>query len=977
MKTSQDNNMKEVICVMKSGTLALLALAVLSVSGAREADGIEKTRAKFEPPDGRVLHGWGQHIYLYESEAVPYMRALGKECVIISDYMELTLMSGITQEMIALAKRVFPKLVEGMTDGMIKQLIQAYNTTPARFAEFRKRSGKQYIPLIGISWRQTNDKNIAEGQHDEQIQALAAQVKKCDFPVFLRPGFEFGPYGYMEKLSLTSREHYAKMFRHFVEIFRSEGVQNAAFVWNTVGVEAYDYWMDYYPGDEYVDWWGVNLFSRGQIVRGDRFLQEAKKRGKPVMICESAPAFEGGTQSEQVIDRFFAPYFELIERHSHIKAFVYINIDWAAQKGAPFAHWPDSRIQSNPKVLEFYKSALSNDRFIHLPLLTEEDAKMGNTYYVDATNGMDSNDGLSSETSWETVAKVNSMGFDPGDSVLFKRGEVWREQLIPQSGSETGYVRYGAYGTGDKPLLLGSVTRNNADDWKHEGGNIWSTYPPEVKAIVVGDELLSNPSFDTDADKWYLHYENGANALGNRDTTVHDSPPASYRIECIASGKAANHIQFYTTGIGITNGCYYKLSFRARSTQEFAVGGISLMKEGSPWSSYASYHTNHSPTITTNWATYEVLFKANITASDGRITFSLGGRLPQGTVLHIDTLSFRKCKEDDLLSSGDLLSVDVGNIIFNNEESVGVKVWEEEDLDCQGKFWYNENNRSLSIYSESNPASYYSSIECALRKHIIDEGGKSYVIYENLALRYGGAHGIGGGSTHHIIVRDCDVSYIGGGDQRGGDETVRYGNGVEFWSNAHDNLVERCRLWEIYDAALTNQGSGKNSQVNICYRDNIIWNCEYSFEYWNRDEDSITHNIRFENNTCANAGFGWGHGQRSDPNGRHLMFYHNTAKTTSFHVCNNIFYEATESCLRLGNDWTSALTMDYNCWYQSAGTMIKWLSDEYTMAEFSAYQTEKGKDKHSIAADPLFVDEENHDFRLTAGSPADDMSGAN
>jgi len=60
-------------------------------------------------------------------------------------------------------------------------------------------------------------------------------------------------------------------------------------------------------------------------------------------------------------------------------------------------------------------------------------------------------------------------------------------------------------------------------------------------------------------------------------------------------------------------------------------------------------------------------------------------------------------------------------------------------------------------------------------------------------------------------------------------------NGIEFWSNARDCLVEGCRLWEIYDAALTNQGNGTNQQVNITYRDNVIWNSEYSFEYWNRD----------------------------------------------------------------------------------------------------------------------------------------------
>jgi len=585
--------------------------------------------------------------------------------------------------------------------------------------------------------------------------------------------------------------------------------------------------------------------------------------------------------------------------------------------------------------------------------------KMGNVYYIDATSGMDSNDGLSPERAWKSIEKANSAKLNPGDFVLLKRGEAWREQLVPQSGDETGYITYEAYGDGDKPILLGSVTRNKASDWTHEGENIWATIPPELDA----DELLPNPGFATDTDGWHLYCEGGADAVGSRDASDYDSSPASYRIECKAKGSGASHIQLYTTDISIEQGYYYKLSFRAKSTAEFTIDSISMMKPDAPWTSYYSYRSRSPLNIKENWTTYEVLFRASKTAQDARITFFLGKSLPGGAVFHVDSPSFRRFLTDDMLS------VDVGNLILNNEESVGVKVWKQTDMDSQGKFWYDEDNWVLKMYSKTNPAVYYSSIEFALRRHIIDEGGKSYVIYENLDLRYGGAHGIGGSSTHHIIVRNCDLSYIGGGDQMGGDRTVRFGNGIEFWENAHDNLVEGCRLWEIYDAALTNQGSRDNSQININYRNNIIWNCEYSFEYWNRGEESTTRDIYFENNTCVNAGYGWGHSQRPDPNGRHLMFYHNTAKTSAFHVRRNIFYQATESCLRLGNDWSSGLDMDYNCWYQSQGIMIKWIADEYTMAQFPNYQAEKGQDAHSIAADPGFVDIGNLNFRPSPRSP--------
>jgi uncharacterized sulfatase len=420
------------------------------------------------------------------------------------------------------------------------------------------------------------------------------------------------------------------------------------------------------------------------------------------------------------------------------------------------------------------------------------------TYYV-ANQGTDTNDGRSESTAWQTVARVNKADLKPGDTVLFRRGDSWREQLLPHSGSPSGSVTYGAFGSGPKPLLLGSVQKNRQEDWIHESGNIWA-----------------------------------------------------------AKG----------------------------------------------------------------------------------------------------------------------LSCDVGNIIFNGEKSCGVKVWEAADLKQQGQYWYDEKNRALKLYCVKSPAEHYSDIQCALRRHQILQDYRRYVIYENLSLKYGAAHGIGGANTHHIIVRDCDFCFIGGGDQMGGGKTVRFGNGVEFWGNAHDNLVERCRLWEIYDAALTNQNNGPHvRQENIVYRNNLIWNCEYSFEYWNRPESSLTRSIYFENNTCLNAGRGWGHPQRPDPSGRHLCFYHSNAPAENIVIRNNIFDEAVTNAFYApgyGEDWLAALKLDHNCWFQSQGKMIRLKRGGYTMARFPQYQSDTGLDAKSMAAKPGLVDPDHGDFHLAAGSPCID-----
>ncbi|HWH71908.1 MAG TPA: right-handed parallel beta-helix repeat-containing protein, partial [Candidatus Sulfotelmatobacter sp.] len=312
------------------------------------------------------------------------------------------------------------------------------------------------------------------------------------------------------------------------------------------------------------------------------------------------------------------------------------------------------------------------------------------------------------------------------------------------------------------------------------------------------------------------------------------------------------------------------------------------------------------------------------------------------------------------------------NIIFDHGQVTGVKKWSEAELRHDGDYFYDARSWQVKVRSETNPAKRYQSVELALRRHIIDQSSRAYVTYENLDLRYGAAHGIGGSSTAHITVRNCDISYIGGGHQltRPDGKPVRFGNGIEFWSDAHDCLVEDCRLWEIYDAALTNQGDGTNVQERITYRGNVIWNSEYSFEFWNRGPASRTRDIVFERNTCVDAGLGWGHRQRPDPNGHHLMFYANTAATTNVVVRYNIFCNATDGLLRLhGPDWTAALVMDQNCWFQPRGPWLLWGQQSVGAEQFGSFLHPRGFDRHSVLSEPKFRDAARRDYRLGPDSP--------
>ena len=577
-------------------------------------------------------------------------------------------------------------------------------------------------------------------------------------------------------------------------------------------------------------------------------------------------------------------------------------------------------------------------------------------YYV-AADGNDANAGESPRSPWRSLERVNAADLKPGDQVLFKRGDTWRGQLRPHSGSDAGHVLYAAYGTGPKPTLLGSIPKDKPEHWVHEAGDIWATVQP--RPVPNGPNVLPASV----VANMGLHDEQGAEATLTRT-------PAGGRVQCQNAGTKGNHIQLMLAPFTIESGKTYLLRFRAKSSKPFPMPYPGLIKRSRPWTGYAASMGRGSKPLTAEWAECAQFYVAAVDATDARFNFSLGGSIPPGAALEVADFSMVEC------AGGDLLPCDVGNIIFDHGKVCGVKKWQEDQLEADLDYWYDEQLHLVKIHSTDNPAKRFGSVEFALRRCLISQGNRHHVVYENLALKYAGVHGVGGGETHHIIVRDCDISYIGGADQYGGDRTVRLGNGVEFWGNAHHNLVERCRLWEIYDAALTHQSMGRDvEQHHIVYRHNVIWNCEYSFEYWNRPATSKTYHIYFEHNTCVNAGGGWGHSQRPNPAGRHLCFYTSPAQMSDFHVRNNVFYQATNWAFD-AHSWTpetvAALHIDHNCWVQRKGDMIRFRGKSYTMAQFAGYQRDTGNEPHSITLDPKLADVANLDFHLTSGSPCVD-----
>ncbi|MGL1891221.1 MAG: hypothetical protein OCD02_06305 [Spirochaetaceae bacterium] len=431
----------------------------------------------------------------------------------------------------------------------------------------------------------------------------------------------------------------------------------------------------------------------------------------------------------------------------------------------------------------------------------------GTTYYI-SEGGNDNNSGTTPSSPWKTFNNLDSI--EPGDKILFNKGDTFSGPLYPQSGNANNWIKYGSYGTGNKPIIKGSVDLSSDTNWVDQTGNIW---------------------------------------------------------------------------------------------------------------------------------------KSNIQSDN----------------------------------------YEVGSIFMNNLDIVGTKEWVKPDIDTQGDFYFDESDRFLYVYSLGNPGSYYSNIDVSLTNHVIHIDDTSYVLFEDLHITQGSAHGFGGSDTNNLIIRGCNFSFIGGGALAGLDR-VRYGNGIEFWGNSKNLLVDGNNFWEIFDTAVTNQNHTQTTtQENIYYINNVMRNCGLaSFELWNRPNSSKIENIYFLHNTSINPGHGWGD-VREDKNSYHVASFGSSASASNLVIKNNIFYTSetpdgvdNRSNFHLFfldeniNGNYSNYVIDYNIWSIPDPLWAISTSDLNPPDTLNIWQDLNNQSIHGIIDAPIFTNFAENDFTLTVGSPGID-----
>ncbi|AWB46875.1 copper amine oxidase [Paenibacillus sp. CAA11] len=216
---------------------------------------------------------------------------------------------------------------------------------------------------------------LDEVKDDEYLRSFAKAAKESGVPVFLRFASEMNgtwtnysqdPVKYKEKWKLVDK-------------IMKEEAPNVAMVWTVLAMPE-EHIDNFYPGDEYVDWVGVNIYSvkyhnNHKYEKADfedpldllNYVYSRYSATKPIQISEFGATHFTTTDNKQDnafaiknINRFYA---ELPTKYPRVKAVYYFDVNNIAEYNEA-RRINDYSVTTEPEIVKAYGEAISNPFFL-------------------------------------------------------------------------------------------------------------------------------------------------------------------------------------------------------------------------------------------------------------------------------------------------------------------------------------------------------------------------------------------------------------------------------------------------------------------------------------------------------------------------------------------------------------------------------------------------------------------------------------
>lgn len=267
---------------------------------------------------------------------------------------------------------------------------------------------------------------------------------------------------------------------------------------------------------------------------------------------------------------------------------------------------------------------------------------------------------------------------------------------------------------------------------------------------------------------------------------------------------------------------------------------------------------------------------------------------------------------------------DAGIIVFDHGKEVGDKknglLAVTENFD----YYHNVTDNMLYLYlDKGRPNQVFKDIEIGTRRAVFTlVRGVENVTIDNICMKYTGNFAVQCiGEQKNVKITNCEMGWIGGSYMIDGKQS-RYGNGVQFWDDASNCLVDNCWVYQVYDTGLTFQGPSDAIYENVDFTNNLVEYTCMAVEFWlqkteGRPDSGYVKDCDITGNILRLSGYEWSTAMRPNPVQTSFIQGGNEGsyEIKSMNISNNIFDKSTYYFFKWSKTDLKNVTLRNNSYY--------------------------------------------------------------